>query len=193
MTVRDALNQAMEEELIRDERVFIIGEEVARYHGAYKVTKGLIDKFDEKRLIDTPITEAGIAGVAVGAAMVSMALPSLVPRLSCPVFWAVQPGNEARLYQQRIASFTLVNLLYSLQAGRRPIMEFMTFNFAMQGIDQVSIARPDDSGFACYVRLLLFTFLGYQLCSQDSLHVNRNCKHDDTLISKAGMRCGRVM
>ena len=71
MTVRDALNQAMQEELERDERVFIIGEEVAEYDGAYKVTKGLWEKFGDKRLIDTPITEAGIAGVAVGAAMVS--------------------------------------------------------------------------------------------------------------------------
>ena len=73
MTVRDALNQAMEEELARDERVFIIGEEVAQYDGAYKVTKDLLKKFNAKRVIDTPITESGIAGVAVGAAMVSMA------------------------------------------------------------------------------------------------------------------------
>ncbi|KAH9951620.1 pyruvate dehydrogenase e1 component beta subunit [Amylocystis lapponica] len=68
MTVRDALNSAMEEEMLRDDRVFIMGEEVARYNGAYKVTKGLLDKFGEKRVIDTPITEMGFAGVAVGSA-----------------------------------------------------------------------------------------------------------------------------
>ncbi|KAI6034270.1 thiamine diphosphate-binding protein [Pisolithus microcarpus] len=91
MTVRDALNVAMEEEMLRDETVFILGEEVARYNGAYKVTKGLLDKFGEKRVVDTPITEMGFAGLAVGAAL----------------------------------------------AGLRPICEFMTFNFAMQAIDQI--------------------------------------------------------
>ncbi|PPQ98498.1 hypothetical protein CVT24_003989 [Panaeolus cyanescens] len=91
MTVRDALNVAMEEEMLRDETVFILGEEVARYNGAYKVTKGLMDKFGEKRVVDTPITEMGFAGIAVGAAL----------------------------------------------QGLRPICEFMTFNFAMQAIDQI--------------------------------------------------------
>ncbi|KAL7410891.1 thiamine diphosphate-binding protein [Mrakia frigida] len=91
MTVRDALNVAMEEEMIRDETVFVIGEEVARYNGAYKVTKGLSEKFGEDRVIDTPITESGFGGLAVGAAL----------------------------------------------AGLRPICEFMTFNFAMQAIDQI--------------------------------------------------------
>lgn len=91
MTVRDALNSAMEEEIIRDKNVFVMGEEVARYNGAYKVTKGLLDKFGEDRIVDTPITEMGFAGLAVGAAL----------------------------------------------AGLRPICEFMTFNFAMQAIDQI--------------------------------------------------------
>ncbi|CAD6579118.1 MAG: pyruvate dehydrogenase E1, beta subunit [Cyphobasidiales sp. Tagirdzhanova-0007] len=91
MTCRDALNQAMDEEMTRDGNVFIIGEEVGQYNGAYKVTKGLLDKYGEKRVIDTPITESGFAGMAVGAAF----------------------------------------------AGLRPICEFMTFNFAMQAIDQI--------------------------------------------------------
>jgi len=91
MTVRDALNAAMEEEMLRDEKVFVMGEEVARYNGAYKVTKGLLDKFGDKRVVDTPITEMGFAGLAVGAAL----------------------------------------------AGLRPVCEFMTFNFAMQAIDQI--------------------------------------------------------
>ncbi|GAA5903890.1 hypothetical protein JCM5296_005581 [Sporobolomyces johnsonii] len=72
MTVREALNSAMEEEMIRDETVFILGEEVAQYNGAYKVTKGLLDKFGEKRVIDTPITEAGFCGLAVGAAFAGL-------------------------------------------------------------------------------------------------------------------------
>ncbi|XP_072386315.1 pyruvate dehydrogenase E1 component subunit beta, mitochondrial [Diabrotica undecimpunctata] len=91
MTVRDALNSAMDEEMERDERVFILGEEVAQYDGAYKVTRGLWKKYGDKRVIDTPITEMGFAGIATGAAM----------------------------------------------AGLRPICEFMTFNFAMQAIDQI--------------------------------------------------------
>lgn len=69
MTVRDALNSALDEELARDERVFIMGEEVQQYNGAYKVTKGLGDKYGPKRLVDTPITESGFTGLGVGAAM----------------------------------------------------------------------------------------------------------------------------
>lgn len=91
MTVRDALNQAMDEELERDERVFLLGEEVAQYDGAYKVSKCLWKKYGDQRIVDTPITEQGFAGLAVGAAF----------------------------------------------AGLRPICEFMTFNFAMQAIDQI--------------------------------------------------------
>lgn len=62
----------MEEEMLRDDTVFVMGEEVARYNGAYKVTKGLLDKFGEDRVIDTPITEQGFAGLAVGAAMAGL-------------------------------------------------------------------------------------------------------------------------
>merc|ERR1711887_71545 len=69
LTVRDALNMALDEELARDDRVFVLGEEVAQYDGAYKVTKGLWKKYGDKRVIDTPITEMGFAGIAVGAAM----------------------------------------------------------------------------------------------------------------------------
>ncbi|WP_046865178.1 pyruvate dehydrogenase complex E1 component subunit beta [Microvirga massiliensis] len=91
MTVREALRDAMAEEMRRDETVFIMGEEVAEYQGAYKVTQGLLQEFGDRRVIDTPITEHAFAGVGVGAA------------------------------------FT----------GLRPIVEFMTFNFAMQAIDQI--------------------------------------------------------
>ncbi|XP_067934962.1 pyruvate dehydrogenase E1 component subunit beta, mitochondrial-like [Watersipora subatra] len=91
MTVRDALNEALREELQRDEKVFLMGEEVALYDGAYKVSKNLHKEFGDRRVFDTPITEMGFAGVAVGAAM----------------------------------------------AGLKPVCEFMTFNFAMQAIDQV--------------------------------------------------------
>ena len=91
LSVREALRDAMAEEMRRDETVFVIGEEVAEYEGAYKVTQGLLDEFGAKRVIDTPIVEHGIAGLGVGAAF----------------------------------------------AGLRPIVEFMTFNFAMQAIDQI--------------------------------------------------------
>jgi pyruvate dehydrogenase E1 component beta subunit len=91
MTIREALRDAMAEEMRRDEDVFIMGEEVAEYQGAYKVTQGLLQEFGARRVIDTPITEHGFAGVGVGAAM----------------------------------------------AGLKPIVEFMTFNFAMQAIDQI--------------------------------------------------------
>jgi pyruvate dehydrogenase E1 component beta subunit len=91
MTVREALRDAMAEELRRDDRVFLLGEEVAQYQGAYKISQGLLDEFGPKRVIDTPITEHGFTGMAVGAAM----------------------------------------------DGLRPIVEFMTFNFAMQAMDQI--------------------------------------------------------
>lgn len=91
MTIREALRDAMAEEMRRDPDVFVMGEEVAEYQGAYKVTQGLLQEFGAKRVIDTPITEHGFAGVGVGAAM----------------------------------------------SGLKPIVEFMTFNFAMQAIDQI--------------------------------------------------------
>jgi len=91
MTIREALRDAMAEEMRRDGDVFIMGEEVAEYQGAYKVTQGLLQEFGARRVIDTPITEHGFAGVGVGAAM----------------------------------------------AGLKPIVEFMTFNFAMQAMDQI--------------------------------------------------------
>ena len=90
-TVREALRDAMAEEMRLDDRVFVMGEEVAEYQGAYKITQGLLQEFGAKRVIDTPITEHGFAGIGVGAAM----------------------------------------------AGLRPVVEFMTFNFAMQAIDQI--------------------------------------------------------
>src|SRR6266536_2588527 len=90
-TVRDALRDAMAEEMRRDKDVFVMGEEVAEYQGAYKITQGLLQEFGAKRVIDTPITEQGFAGVGVGAAL----------------------------------------------AGLKPVVEFMTFNFAMQAIDQI--------------------------------------------------------
>jgi len=91
ITVREALREAMAEEMRRDPNVFLMGEEVAEYQGAYKVSQGLLDEFGPKRVIDTPITEQGFAGLGVGAAF----------------------------------------------AGLRPIVEFMTWNFAMQAIDQI--------------------------------------------------------
>ncbi|WBY15799.1 pyruvate dehydrogenase complex E1 component subunit beta [Erythrobacteraceae bacterium WH01K] len=90
-SVREALRDAMAEEMRRDDRVFVMGEEVAEYQGAYKVTQGLLDEFGDKRVIDTPITEYGFAGIGTGAAM----------------------------------------------GGLRPVVEFMTFNFAMQAIDHI--------------------------------------------------------
>jgi pyruvate dehydrogenase E1 component beta subunit len=91
MSVREALRDAMAEEMRADDRVFVIGEEVAHYQGAYKVTQGLLDEFGERRVVDTPITEYGFAGIGVGAAF----------------------------------------------AGLKPIVEFMTWNFALQAIDHL--------------------------------------------------------
>ena len=91
ITVRDALRDAMAEEMRRDDKVFLMGEEVAQYQGAYKVSRGLLEEFGERRVIDTPITEMGFAGIGAGAAM----------------------------------------------TGLKPIIEFMTFNFAMQAIDHI--------------------------------------------------------
>src|SRR5437016_3158340 len=72
MTVREALNTAMDEEMRRDPSVFLLGEEVGQYNGAYKVSKGLLDRFGPARVLDTPITESGFAGLAVGAALAGL-------------------------------------------------------------------------------------------------------------------------
>lgn len=114
LTVRDALNSAIDEEMERDERVFILGEEVAQYDGAYKISRGLWKKYGDKRVIDTPITEMGFAGIATGAAMVSVL-------------------TETRITKVEYTAFPTVDL----QAGLRPICEFMTWNFSMQAIDHV--------------------------------------------------------
>jgi pyruvate dehydrogenase E1 component beta subunit len=95
-TVRDALNEALAEELEQNDKVFILGEEVAQYNGAYKVTKGLWDRFGDKRVIDTPITESGFTGLAVGAALSGLhPVVSFFP--SCT--W---PGgiSQTRLHQE---------------------------------------------------------------------------------------------
>ena len=91
MTYREALNLALREEMARDDRVFVIGEEVGLYEGAYKVTQGLLKEFGAKRIVDTPIAESGFTGVGIGAAMV----------------------------------------------GLRPVVEMMTFNFALLALDQI--------------------------------------------------------
>nr|ACI34116.1 Pyruvate dehydrogenase E1 component subunit beta, mitochondrial precursor [Salmo salar] len=122
VNVRDALNQAMDEELERDERVFLLGEEVAQYDGAYKVSRGLWKKYGDKRIIDTPITEMGFAGIAVGAAF-------MTAFSSCA--WAVAKGSV--LYRLPFES----SVMLCFQAGLRPVCEFMTWNFSMQAIDQV--------------------------------------------------------
>ena len=88
---REAISQAMSEEMRRDESIYLMGEEVAEYNGAYKASKGMLDEFGEKRVIDTPISEAGFSGIGVGSTM----------------------------------------------TGNRPIIEYMTFNFALVGIDQI--------------------------------------------------------
>ena len=82
--MRDALNAAMDEEMERDERVFLLGEEVAQYDGAYKVSRGLWKKYGDKRVIDTPITEMGFAGIATGAAMVSSSSVSCKKNVCVP-------------------------------------------------------------------------------------------------------------
>lgn len=101
VAIRDALNMAIDEEMERDEKVFLIGEEVAQYNGAYKVSRGLYAKYGDQRVIDTPITEMGFAGLAIGASYKDL----------------------------------------------RPIVEFMTFNFSMQAIDQV----VNSSAKQCYM------------------------------------------
>jgi branched chain alpha-keto acid dehydrogenase, putative len=83
LTVRDSLNSAMDEEMERDSRVFILGEEVAQYDGAYKITRGLWKKYGDKRVIDTPITEMGFGGIAVGAALVSYLNFNIKTKLNC--------------------------------------------------------------------------------------------------------------
>jgi pyruvate dehydrogenase E1 component beta subunit len=86
-TVREALNEALAEELESNPKVFVLGEEVAQYNGAYKVTKGLLDRFGDKRVIDTPITESGFCGLAVGAALSGLHPVVSWFSLSLAVFW----------------------------------------------------------------------------------------------------------
>jgi len=95
MTMRDALNLALAEELARDPSVFLMGEEVAEYQGAYKVTRGLLEKFGPKRVIDTPITELGFAGLGVGAAMAGLRAVSEVVTFNFAILATDQIINSA--------------------------------------------------------------------------------------------------
>lgn len=107
-TVRDALNEAMAEEMERNDKVFILGEEVAQYNGAYKVTKGLLDRFGERRVIDTPITESGFAGLAIGAALSGLhpVVSGMKALMMTPALWRLEfPGiclylGDKKLYQR---------------------------------------------------------------------------------------------
>lgn len=95
MTVREAINQGIDEEMERDEDVFVIGEEVAQYQGAYKVTKGLYQKYGDKRVIDTPITEAGFAGLAIGASYKN--LKPIVEFMTINFSMQVRNGSYGRI------------------------------------------------------------------------------------------------
>ena len=95
LTIRDALNQALREEILRDENVFVMGEEVAEYDGAYKVTRGLWKEFGNKRVVDTPITELGFAAVGVGAAMAGLR-PVVEFMIVCGLF---DSSQSCRLYR----------------------------------------------------------------------------------------------
>jgi pyruvate dehydrogenase E1 component beta subunit len=133
ITYREALSQALAEEMERDPNVFLMGEEVGMYNGAYKVSKGLLDKFGELRVVDTPITELGFAGLGVGAAMV----------------------------------------------GLRPVIEFMTFNFAMLATDQVfnsaaKVRYMSGGQFKCPIVFRGPTGAALQLSAQHSQALEAN-------------------
>jgi pyruvate dehydrogenase E1 component beta subunit len=112
-TVREALNEALAEELELNPKVFILGEEVAQYNGAYKVTKGLLDRFGDKRVIDTPITEMGFAGLAVGAA-----LSGLHPVVCCSTSLVI--GSEGGCGMLTDMPTVRVHDLQLRHAGHRP-------------------------------------------------------------------------
>ncbi|HEX6309274.1 MAG TPA: pyruvate dehydrogenase complex E1 component subunit beta [Longimicrobiales bacterium] len=136
ITYREALNQALAEEMERDEDVFLMGEEVGLYNGAYKVSKGLLDRFGELRVVDTPITELGFAGLGVGAAMV----------------------------------------------GLRPVVEFMTHNFAILAWDQVfnsaaKVHYMSDGQFGCPIVFRGPTGAALQLSAQHSQALEASYSH----------------
>ena len=133
---RDALNEALAEEMERDESVFLMGEEVANYNGAYKVSKGLLDKFGPRRVVDTPIVELGFAGIGVGAAM----------------------------------------------GGLKPVIEMMTFNFAILALDQIvnhaaKLRYMSDGQLSCPLVLRGAAGAGGSLASQHSQSLEQQYAH----------------
>jgi pyruvate/2-oxoglutarate/acetoin dehydrogenase E1 component len=100
MTVREALNEAMAEEMEANPKVFVLGEEVAQYNGAYKVTKGLLDRFGEKRVIDSPITESGFCGLTVGAALAGLH-PIVSLFLRIPVMLLGSTANHVMIWPSK--------------------------------------------------------------------------------------------
>jgi pyruvate dehydrogenase E1 component subunit beta len=136
VTYREALNQGLKEEMRRDPRIFIMGEEVGRYHGAYKVSAGLLEEFGEQRVVDTPISELGFAGIGIGAAMM----------------------------------------------GLRPIIEMMTWNFAILALDQIinnaaKLRNMTGGALTCPVLFRGPQGAAIQLSSQHSQIVEAFCAH----------------
>ncbi|XP_037805284.1 uncharacterized protein LOC119599555 isoform X2 [Lucilia sericata] len=134
MTVRDALNSALDEEMARDERVFILGEEVAQYDGAYKVSRGLWKKYGDKRVIDTPITEMGFAGIAVGAAMAG-----LRPVCEFMTFnFSMQAIDQGSLLKPTHSNSTSMRLMHSYNGLTRP-------NTISNTIPIYAVVRPQNN------------------------------------------------
>jgi len=141
ITYREALNQGLKEEMRRDSRIFIMGEEVGRYHGAYKVSNGLLEEFGEQRVVDAPISELGFAGIGAGAAMM----------------------------------------------GLRPIIEMMTWNFAILALDQIinnaaKLRNMSGGALTCPVLFRGPQGAAFQLSSQHSQVVEAFCAHVPGLI-----------
>ncbi len=151
LQIREALGQAIDEEMARDDRVFVMGEEVGHYQGAYKVTQGLLDKYGEKRVVDTPIAETGFSGVGVGAAMAGLRpiIEFMTFNFSAVAFDQIL-NNAAKLRHLSAGQFTLPMVFRGPNAAAHMLSSthsqaFEAFYCGFPGVKVVSVATPYDA------------------------------------------------
>jgi len=151
LQIREAIRDAMDEEMARDERVFLMGEEVGYYNGAYKASEGLLDKYGEKRVVDTPIAEAGFAGVGIGAAMAGLRpiIEFMTFNFSAVAFDQIL-NNAAKMRQLTAGQFTVPIVFRGPNAaahmlGSTHSQAFESFYCGFPGVKVISVATPYDA------------------------------------------------
>src|SRR5512134_3512882 len=177
LTYREALNQAMREEMRRDPRIFLIGEEVASYQGAFKVTKGFVEEFGPKRVVDTPITEAGFTGLAIGAAMAGLHPIVELMTMNFGIVALDQIVNNAAKIRYMSGGQLPVPMVIrgpgsaAHQLGAQHSQSLEAWFCHVPGLKVVAPATPHDAKIVAYSKMLLLAMEGAEQLSREGIEV----------------------